>query len=491
MEKLSYIAVDLGAGSGRVFLASFGKELFLEEIYRFTYPPKFENEHLRWDFTHIFSEIKIGLIKAGKRAKDLDSIIYSIGVDSWAVDYGLLDEAGNLTSNPICYRDQRTASEQEKVFAKVGKSDIFKITGIQFLPFNTIFQLNTESGLKHVDKILLLPDLINYFLTGKKYAEYTNATTTQFLNAETKDWEFGILEKLGIPTKILPEIITAGADLSSLKSEIADETKLENVRVIAPATHDTASAVIGAPLEKNWAYISSGTWSLVGIEIGKPLINKQVASFNFTNEGGAFNTIRFLKNVMGLWIFEACWREWEKLGVKTVYETLLDEVEKTEDFCGFIFPDDERFLNPDSMLGAIENQLQETGQNVYKNPVFVTKIILDSLALRYASVLETIENLNGERIAGVQIVGGGGKNNYLNQLTANACGKTVKSGLIESTVTGNALVQAISSGRFSDLQEARKYVAENVNLRKFAPQKSEKLVEARMKYRAIEKKFTN
>lgn len=490
MKENLYIAVDLGAGSGRVFLCDLGERFALEEIHRFQYPPIEENGHLRWDFWKIFSEIKSGVKSADERAKDLNREIYSIGVDSWAVDYGLIDANGNLLANPICYRDSRTNSAMLKVFEIVPKSEIFEKTGIQFLSFNTLFQLFSEDEiLQKADKLLLLPDLINYFLTGKLFAEYTNATTTQFLNANRKIWDFELLEKLDLPKNILPEIIETGTDLGLLKTEILGELNLEYVRVIAPATHDTGSAVIGAPLEKDWAYISSGTWSLVGMEIDKPLINEQVAKFNFTNEGGAFSTIRFLKNVMGLWIFESCRKEWEKIGVKTVYETLLAEVENVEEFCGYIFPDDERFLNPNSMLEAIESQLIETGQKVYKNPVFVTKIILDSLAFRYASVLRMIENLNEKEIKGVQIVGGGGRNTYLNQMTANACSKTVKAGMIEAAVTGNALIQAISAGRFSDLEEARKYVFENVELNSFAPISDEKLVEAKRQYSEIEKTF--
>ncbi len=485
-----FVAVDLGAGSGRVFLCDLCGKFTLEEVHRFTYPPIEENGHLRWDFAKIFSEIKIGLKSAGERAKEANKQIYSIGVDSWAVDYGLVDKTGKLLANPVCYRDPRTNSAMQKVFEIVPKAEIFEKTGIQFLPFNTIFQLFSEDEtLQKAGKLLLLPDLINYFLTGKSAAEYTNATTTQFLNAKTKNWDFELLEKLNLPQEILPEIVEAGTDLGFLKTEIAEEMDLENVRVIAPATHDTGSAVIGAPLEKDWAYISSGTWSLVGIEIDEPLINEQTAQFNLTNEGGAYNKIRFLKNVMGLWIFESCRKEWEKIGVKTDYETLLAEVENIQDFCGFIFPDDERFLNPSSMLKAIESRLTETGQKVYKNPVFITKIILDSLAFRYASVLRTIENLNEKEIKGLQIVGGGGRNDYLNQMTANACGKTVKAGLTEATVTGNALVQAISAGRFANLGEARKYISENVELKSFVPVSDERLIKAQSQYSEIESKF--
>ncbi|HEY0460445.1 MAG TPA: rhamnulokinase family protein [Pyrinomonadaceae bacterium] len=487
-----YIAVDLGAGSGRVFLCDLGEKFSLEEIHRFQYPPREENGSLRWDFQKIFGAIKSGLKRAASRAKELDKKIYSIGVDSWAVDYGLLDADGNLLANPVCYRDARTTGVMEKVFAeKLSRTAIFEKTGIQFLNFNTIFQLVSENGnLAKADKLLLLPDLINYFLTGKAFAEYTNATTTQFLNAETRNWDFELLEKLDLPAGVLPEVIPAGNDLGFLKPAVAAELNLETTRVIAPATHDTASAVLGAPLAGGWAYISSGTWSLVGVEIDKPLINEQVAEFNFTNEGGAFGTIRFLKNVMGLWIFESCRREWEKIGVKTDYETLLHEVEKIENFCGLIFPDDKRFLNPDSMLGAIALQMKETGQTPLRHPAQVCKVIFDSLAFRYASVLGTIEKLNGETIPGVQIVGGGGRNDYLNQMTANASGKTVKAGPVEATVTGNALVQAIVAGRFANLSAARAFVRENVVLKEFAPRKTSALDRAAQSYAGIESRFT-
>ena len=490
MNDHLYIAVDLGAGSGRVFLCDLSEHLTLSEIHRFAYPPRAENGRLRWDFTRIFEQIKFGLKNAGTRAKELNKKIYSLGVDSWAVDYGLLDAAGELLANPVCYRDSRTSEAMEKVFDKVPRAEVFEKTGIQFLNFNTLFQLFSEDGnLRKASKILLLPDLINYFLTGKAFAEYTNATTTQFLNAATKNWDFELFERLNLPANLLPEIIPAGTDLGFLNTEIARDLKLENVRVVAPATHDTGSAVIGAPLAKNQAYISSGTWSLVGVEIEQPLIDEDAARFNFTNEGGAFGTIRFLKNVMGLWIFESCRKEWQARGVDVEYETLLREAGAIKDFQGFIFPDDERFLNPPDMLGAIAEQMHESGLYFDENPAAVCKIIFDSLAFRYASVLGTIENLTGRRLAAVQIVGGGGRNEYLNQMTANASGLKVQSGLTEATVTGNALVQAISAGRFRDLNEAREFVRRSVSLQEFKPQELVDLSALRHIYRDVEAKY--
>lgn len=490
MTDNCFIAIDLGAGSGRVFISSFGKEFLLEEIHRFKYPPIEENGHLRWNFAEILSQIKLGLAKASKRANDLGKKIYSIGVDSWAVDYGLISEDGNLAANPVCYRDSRTENAPENVFKIVPKTEIFDKTGVQFLTFNTIFQLFTENGnLAEAKTILLLPDLINFHLTGKKFAEYSNATTTQLVNARTGNWDLELLQKLDLDNKKLPRIISPGTDLGFLKTEIANALNLQNVRVIAPATHDTGSAVAGLPLEKDWAYISSGTWSLVGVELAKPLINNEVAEFNFTNEGGVYGTIRFLKNVMGLWILESCRKEWEERGIKTDYETLISDVAKIEGFCGFIFPDDERFLNPKSMLEAIKGQLFETNQSKLETVAEITKVILDSLAFRYASVLETIEKLTGKNIKGVQIAGGGGKNDYLNQMTANACHKRIKTGLTEATVTGNLLVQTISAGRFPDLKTARNFIAENVEFKTFEPIDSIEISSAKSIYSKLEQRF--
>ena len=315
----AFVAVDLGAGSGRVFLADVSLEKFtLEEIRRFHYPPQISDGHLRWDFPKIFGEIKVGLGEAGERARELGKKIESICVDSWGVDYGLIDADGRLIENPICYRDERTKDVMEKVFAHVSRDEIFASTGIQFMQFNTLFQLyaHAQEGINNnAEGLLLIPDLVNFFLTGRAVTEYTNATTTQMLNAEAKSWDKELLERLSLSKNLLTEIIFAGEEIGKLKPALADELGLENVCVVAPATHDTGSAVVGAPIEKSCAYISSGTWSLVGVELNNALINADVARHNFTNEGGAFGTIRFLKNVMGLWILESCRKEWKGRGL--------------------------------------------------------------------------------------------------------------------------------------------------------------------------------
>jgi rhamnulokinase len=495
MDDALYIAVDLGAGSGRVFLAGVASgELLLEEVRRFRYPPAEARGHLRWNLPAIFDEIKTGLRAAGARGRELGRPVRSVGVDSWGVDYGLLDDAGRLVENPVCYRDARTRGATEQVFGRVPRAEVFARTGVQFLDFNTLFQLHAHAreGLpREAARLLLIPDLINFFLTGRAAAEYTNATTTQLVNAETGAWDRQLLERLGLPSCLFAEIIPAGAELGPVKPDVADELRLGGVRVVAPATHDTGSAVAGAPLKEGWAYVSSGTWSLVGVERESVLINAEVARHNFTNEGGAFGTIRFLKNVMGLWVFESCRREWKKQGLDVSYENLLTEAEAAEHPSALIFPDDERFFNPRSMTEAMAEHLSESGQALPESPALMSRAILDSLALRYASVLSTIESLTGRRVEGVQIAGGGSQNYYLNQATANATGKTVLAGPVEATVAGNVLVQAVSGGRFASLAQARRHLAENVSLKKFTPARSAVWEEAARRYRALEERFVN
>jgi len=494
MHDSLHIAVDLGAGSGRVFLAGLEPEqVLLQEVHRFHYPPIEAAGHLRWDLPRIFVEIKDGLRDAAARARELGRQIRSVGVDSWGVDYGLFDAAGNLVEPPICYRYERTQGVMEQVFAQRPRAEIFKRTGIQFLPFNTLFQLfaHSREGIPtQAHTLLLIPDAINFFLTGKRNSEYTNATTTQMLNARTWKWDCELLEQLDLPVQLLPEIVPAGSEVGLVRTELAAELGVAQVRVIAPATHDTGSAVAGAPIQEGWAYISSGTWSLVGIERSEALINAEVARQNFTNEGGAFGTIRFLKNVMGLWILESCRKEWQRHEAATDYDLLLRDVSVIKGYGpALIFPDDQRFLNPPSMLQAIATQLEETNQAMPSAPSAIAKVILDSLAFRYASVLRTIESLTNQQIEGVRIIGGGSQNRYLNQATANATGLPVAAGPVEATVIGNVLVQAIADGRFASLAEARGYVAGNVPSQNFFPQLTTDLEQARARFAEIEARF--
>jgi len=494
MNEPLYIAVDLGAGSGRVFLVGVEPgELLLEEVYRFHYPPVPRLGHLRWDLSNIFADIKAGLYAAGKSARRLGRPVVSVGVDSWGVDYGLIDADGNLVEDLICYRDERTAGVMEQVFERTPRAEIFARTGIQFLSFNTLFQLfaHARSGIPaRAEKMLLIPDLINFLLTGRAVTEYTNATTTQMIDAETGAWDYLLIGRLGLPARLLAEIVPAGEDLGPLRPELAEELNLKGARVVAPATHDTGSAVAGAPLGDGWAYISSGTWSLVGVELNRTLIHTEagpeVARHNFTNEGGAFGTIRFLKNVMGLWILESCRREWHERGLEVDYDVLLARVSARRVSNALIYPDDERLFNPPSMTAAIARQLTETGQTIDDDPAALTATILDSLALRYASIIRTIETLTGKSIDGAQIVGGGSQNQYLNQATANASQKVVLAGPAEATAIGNALVQAVAAGRFATLAEARRHVAANISQRRYEALPSPEWEEKARRYAEIE-----
>lgn len=494
MNDSLYIAVDLGAGSGRVFVAGVAPgELLLEEVRRFRYPPREEGGHLRWPFAEILGEIKAGLRDAGARARQLGRVVRSIGVDSWAVDYGLVDDEGRLIENPVCYRDARTRGMMDEVCRVVPREELFARTGVQFLELNTLYQLRAHAreGLpQEAARLLLIPDLINFMLTGRAACEYTNATTTQLVGARAGEWDAELIERLELPRHLLAEIVPAGTSLGTLAPSVVEELGLEGVRVVAPATHDTGSAVAGAPLGESWAYISSGTWSLVGVERAEPLVSPEVARHNFTNEGGAFGTVRFLKNVMGLWLFESCRAEWGARGVGVEYDELLGQVNKIDGHPGFIFPDDPRLFNPPSMLEAVAAQLKETGQRVLsEEPAALTKVILDSLAFRYASVLRTIESLTGAEVEGVQIVGGGSRNDYLNQATADATRRPVLAGPVEATVTGNVLVQAVAAGRFASLAEARRHVSENVSLRRFEPRRNERTEEAARRYAEVEARY--
>jgi rhamnulokinase len=488
-----YIAVDLGAGSGRVFLAGFPDEsLLLQELRRFHYPATRSAGHLRWNLLEIFEQIKTGIREAARQARELDWSITSIGIDGWGVDYGLINADGKLVEDPICYRDNRTEGIMEQLFAQIQREEIFARTGIQFMPFNTLFQIcaHSQEGLRHdATRLLLIPDLLHFFLTGRPLTEYTNATTTQMVNAESKSWDTDMLTRLGLPVNLLTGIVPAGTEIGPIKPDLGAELGVTGVRVVAPATHDTGSAVVGAPLKEGWAYISSGTWSLVGIERDRVLANAKVSRHNFTNEGGAFGTFRFLKNVTGLWILESCRREWKDGGLDIEYSQLLHDVSSADDICGLIFPDDPRFFNPRRMLGALAEQLSETGQLVPQEPVKIARIVLDSLAFRYASVLRKIEELTGNKIKGVQIVGGGSQNDYLNQATATVTELPVLAGPVEATAIGNALVQSIVAGRFLSLADGRRHVAGSVELKSFVPQPSAKWAAARLLYEEIERRY--
>lgn len=485
----AYVAVDLGAGSGRVIVARLSPDHFrMDEVRRFNYDPALRGGYLKWPSGKIFDEVKAGLRQAAAFARSTDAAVVSIGVDAWGVDYGLIDSDGRLCDDPVCYRDSRTDGVMEKVFQKIPREEIYARTGIQFLQFNTLFQLaaHAETGIpKQAVRLLLVPDLIHFFLTGRAVNEYTNATTTQMLDVRHGTWDSEMLGRLGLPTRLLGEVVPEGTSLGPLLPSLAEELGLPGVTVVAPATHDTASAVVGTPLADGFAYISSGTWSLAGVEVAGPIINADTARDNYTNEGGAFGMTRFLKNVMGLWIFESCRREWKQRTQDLPYDEWLGRIDAETPSVGLIYPDDPRFLAPPSMSEAVSAQMTETGQEAPSEPVETTKVILDSLAFRYASVLRTIERLTGP-IRGVHIVGGGSQNDYLNQATANASNLPVVAGPVEAAAIGNALVQAIRDGRFTTLEEGRAYVRTHTELSRFLPRSSKSWEEAAARYASIE-----
>jgi rhamnulokinase len=459
--------------------------LELDEVHRFHYAPEAKGGHLRWPFARILEGLEAGL-RAAKTAAQAP--IESLGVCSWAVDYGLIDERGRLLEDPIAYRDHRTDGAVERVLEQVPRQQIFERTGIQFLQFNTLYQLHAHvrEGLNaKAHRLLMIPDLCHHALCGSTLGEATNGSTTQLVDARTGAWADDLFARLSLPRELMPQLVPAATPLGVLHPRLQREHGLAPVKVIAPATHDTASAVAGTPLEPGWAYISSGTWSLVGVERHAPLLDEAVGRANFTNEGGAFGTVRFLKNVMGLWILESCRKEWLAAGRPSELEPLLRAAAALDRSPGVVFPDEARFFNPASMTAEIQAALAGTGQQVPDEPAAMTRVILDSLGLRYASVVATIESLTGERVPGIHVVGGGCRNDYLNQATADAARRPVLAGPVEATATGNLLLQAVACGRIGSLAEGRRLVAAP---KRFEPRERDAagLAAVRERYREIE-----
>ncbi len=485
------VAIDLGAGSGRALVGRVGADgVHLEEVHRFHYAPRPQQGHLRWDFGRLLGGLDEGLRKAKAAAAEHGAKLASVGVDSWGVDYGLLDGEGRLLEEPIAYRDERTDGVMEQVFARVPRGEIFARTGIQSLQFNTLFQLfaHARAGLPAgAARLLMIPDLCHHYLCGSVSGELTNASTTQLVDARTGRWDDQLFRQLDLPRDLMPEIAPAGATLGWLRPERQAELGVGALPVLAPATHDTGSAVAGTPLQPGWAFLSSGTWSLLGVEREAPLLGEAVARANFTNEAGAFGTVRFLKNVMGLWLLESSRREWEAAaGGGPVLASLLERVAAVDGFVGFVFPDDPRFFNPASMISALRDRLRETGQDPPGDPVMLAKVVLDSLALRYASVLRTLEELTGRAVPGVHVVGGGARNDYLNQATADATERPVLAGPVEATAAGNLLVQAVAAGDVASLAEGRRLFEGSARLRRYEPQRPHAWREAARIYREVE-----
>jgi len=486
-----HLAFDLGAGGGRAVLGRVeAGGLALDEVHRFPYPPATDGPRLRWPFGRILDGLREGLAAAQAAAAARRGRLATVGVDSWGVDYGLLDAGGRLLEDPVCYRDHRTDGAMERLLRQVPREEIFHRTGIQFLQFNTLFQLavHAREGLPPgARRLLMIPDLCHQALCGATSGEYTNASTTQLLDVRTRRWADDLFSRLSLPRELMPDLVEPGSVLGELRASLQREPG--PVLVVAPATHDTASAVAGAPLEPGWAYVSSGTWSLVGVERGTPLVTPAVARANFTNEGGVFGTVRFLKNVMGLWILESCRHEWAERGLFADLEGLLAAAAAIERPPGLVFPDHPRFFNPRSMTAEVQGALAETGQRVPDDPARLARVVLDSLAFRYASVVRAIEALTGEAVRGLHIVGGGCLNDYLNQATADAARRPVLAGPAEATATGNLLLQAVATGDLPSLAEARRRVALSVRPRRYEPRDRPGWAEAAERYREIEGLF--
>ena len=455
--ETAFLAVDLGAESGRAVLGRFdGEQITLEEVHRFPNVPVRLPDGLHWDVLRIAREVKDGIAKATRNGGRIESL----GVDAWGVDFALLDRDGCLISNPYHYRDPRTEGMDERAFDRMPKEEIYETTGIQFMPINTLYQLLAMEGsplLQAAQTLLLIPDLISYWLTGEKACEFTAASTTQLCDARSGGWARDLLEEMRFPGHIFGEIVPPGTRLGPLLPEVAEEIGAnEGLRVTAVASHDTASAVVAVPAEsENFAYISSGTWSLVGVELPKPAIAPEGMHANFTNEGGFNGTTRFLKNVMGLWLLQECRRTWAREGREYSYEELTRLSQAVPDAGPLLDPDHPAFLPPGDMPGRIRRFCWETHQSPPGEPGEVVRCVLESLALKYRWVLERAEELTGRRAEVVHIVGGGVRNTLLCQLTADATRRPVRAGPVEATALGNLMVQAYARGYLGSLEEIR------------------------------------
>jgi rhamnulokinase len=473
MAEAKFLALDLGAESGRAVVGHFdGQSLRLEEIHRFANGPVLVNGHLYWDALRLLSEVKAGIrLAVQKYGKD----IASLGLDTWGVDYGLLDEQDNLLGNPYHYRDSRTEGMLDAVFETVPRQEVFEHTGIQFMQLNTLYQLYAmrRGGSPVLDMartFLNMPDLFNFWLTGNKVSEFSIATTTQFYNPRTKDWAFELLQTLDLPTSMLGEIVPPGTVVGDLRADVADELVVDPIPVIAPACHDTGSAVAAVPAEEqDYAYISSGTWSLMGVEVAEPVITAQSLDYNFTNEGGVCDTFRLLKNIMGLWLVQECRREWARGGDDYDYTTLTQMAAGAPPFGPIVDVDAHPFLSPGGMPDKIRQYCRDTGQPVPESRGAVLRCALESLALRYRWVLDKLEDMMGRPIKVVHIIGGGMQNELLCQFAADAMQRPVVAGPIEATAMGNILMQALALGHIDSLAQGREVVRNSFQVRSYAP----------------------
>ena len=470
-----FLAFDLGAESGRGVLGTFdGERLNLEELHRFPNGGIRVLDSLHWDVLSLWNDMKTALSMCAQKRADLSGI----GIDTWGVDFGLLGKGDVLLGFPYHYRDSRTDGMLEEAFRRIARATIFERSGCQFLQINTLYQLlsmvaDESPLLDAAETFLMIPDLFNFWLTGQKVCEFTDATTTQFYDPRRNSWSTEICTALSLPSEILPEVVQPGTELGTLLPSVAAETGLPEIPVIAPACHDTGSAVAAVPTQiENWAYISSGTWSLMGIEVPEPIVTDQALTLNFTNEGGVESTFRFLKNIMGLWLVQECRRTWAQAGDKMSYAQITELAEKAKPFGALIDPDDDVFLSPGDMPSRIVDYCKNTAQTLPSDAGEILRCALESLALKYRWVLEKLEVVRGRPIDVIHIVGGGARNQTLCQFTAEATATPVIAGPIEATAIGNIAVQAIACGSIGSISEAREVVRRSFEVITYDPQNS-------------------
>lgn len=472
------LAIDLGASSGRGMVGKFdGQKITLEEVHRFPNGPVNLNGSLYWDILRTFGEIKSALHNC---ALSDNRDIASMGIDTWGVDYGLLDKNGKLLENPYCYRDERTTKGiMEELFRVIPKEELYRITGTQFLNFNTIYQLYTlvkerPEALSNASDMLFIPDLLKYFLTGVKQTEYTIASTSQMLSAAERSWAYDVTDKLGIPRTLLGEIVAPGSICGNLLPAVREEIGGIDPKIINVASHDTAAAVVAVPSQKDdFIYISSGTWSLMGKELPEPCTTEKAFGYDITNEGGAERKIRFLKNIMGLWIEQESRRQWQRQGEDVSFNELSDAAVASEPLKCLINPDDLSFQTPGNMPRRIQEYCEKTGQYVPQTKGEIVRCIFDSLAMCYRRTVEMMDDVTGKKTPFINIVGGGTKEEPLCRLTADACGRPVYTGPVEATALGNIAVQAIALGELRDVKEARSVIADSFEIKCFEPHNTE------------------
>jgi rhamnulokinase len=469
-DNAAFGAIDLGASSGRVLVGQLGRgHLELREAHRFPNTPVRAGGTLHWDILRLFGDVMAGI-----RAAARDTELAAVGIDTWGVDYGLIDESGALLANPVHYRDSRTDNVMPGVLARVPAEELYAVTGIQLLPINTIYQLAAAAGtpaLRAASQLLLIPDLLAYWLTGSAGAEVTNASTTQLLDVRTRSWATAVIERTGIPAGIFPPLRSPGELIGELLPSVRHDAGLGPLPVIAVASHDTASAVAGLPARgRDFAFISSGTWSLVGMELDQPVLTAASRKANFSNEAGLDGTIRYLRNVMGLWLLQESEREWEAGGLRVDHDRLADEAMRIPALRCVIDPDDVAFLPPGPMTARIAAACRARGQDPPASPAESVRCILDSLALAYRRAVAQSQELSGQHADTIHLVGGGVRNRPLCQLTADACGLPVVAGPAEATAIGNILVQARTLGAGpSELRGMRALVRGTQPLDRYLP----------------------